>query len=113
MATTIPVVTVAGAAPVATAALTAPTTNETVVNVGPLTILELVIGGTATTPTLVRPSNYQQGDAVEDLALGAALLNTRRFVRLFPYSDTPGVAGGNVNLLLDQVAGVTARIWQV
>lgn len=83
-----------------------PTTSETISNVNNHTALEVTVGGTATTVTVVRPGNDAVGTAVPDKAYGP-LTNVRRQFKVDRnYIDSDGL----VTVQFSQVTGVTAVV---
>ena len=98
-----------GAAPITLLAAAAPTTSETITNPDHDTWLEINVGGTATTVTVVRPGTHEAGDAAADLTIGP-LTSTNRLVRIGEeYTDT---ATGTATVTFSQVTAVTARLWR-
>ena len=88
-------------------AMAAPTTSEVIAAPGPGVFLQLVVGGTATTFTMVRPGFTETGDAVADYVL-TSITNTERWIPVLREFDD-SAAGGAV-LTLSQVTGVTTRV---
>jgi hypothetical protein len=103
------VVATPGRAPTALLAPAAPTTSELITVPTWGTILEYIIGGTATTITIVRPGFTQAGDAVADLIIGP-LTSVNGSIRIGPeYAD---LVTGSATVLFSQVTAVTARLWR-
>lgn len=109
---TINVVPVPDYVPVVALQHNTPGVNEFITGVNWNTLLEVILGATATTVTVVRPGNHLAGDPVGDFVWFNAATNVRGVMRLFPFSDTPGVPGGTVNVLFSQLTNVTARLMQ-
>lgn len=91
-------------------AMAAPTTSETAA-CGPGKFLQVVIGGTATTVTVVRPGTNPAGDAIADFVL-TALTNTERWIPL-NRDEFEDPATALASILFSQVTGVTARVVNV
>jgi hypothetical protein len=97
------------AAAVTPGAAVAPATSEVITAPGWNVIAEIIVGGTATTVTVVRPGNMAAGDAVTDYVVGGgALTSTSRFVRLG--SEYADLVTGAVTVTFSQVTAVTWRI---
>lgn len=99
-----------GAAVVTPSAAAAPTVSETISASGPGVVLEVVVGGTATTITVVRPGNHPGGDAIDDLVLSAVSNATKLIPILREYRDP---STGLVTVTFSQVTAVTARLLRV
>jgi hypothetical protein len=104
------VVTLTGNAAITGLPAAAPTTSETIADVTQGTWLEVNVGGTATTITVLRPGNFSQGDAVSDWVIGP-LTSTQRFLRIGPEFADP--ADGDADVTFSQVTAVTARVFKV
>jgi hypothetical protein len=102
------------AAAVTPATAVAPATTEVVADPSWGTIAEFIVGGTATTITIVRPGTFGSGDAVSDYVVGGgALTSTSRFVRLgAEYADAAATPTGAVTITFSQVTAVTWRIFR-
>ena len=87
--------------------LAAPTTTETIAAPDDHTALLVVIGGTPTTITLVRPGTDNVGVAVPDKAIGP-LSNTTRLIKVDRNYRDP--ATGDATVQFSQVTGVTASV---
>lgn len=81
-----------------------PTTNETISAPSPGTNLLVTVGATTTTITVVRPGNFDAGDAITDFSTGA-IVSTNRIINVDRlYQGTTGT----VNVQFSQVTNVTA-----
>lgn len=87
--------------------LAAPTVSETIPDPGPGVFLLVVVGGTATTITLVTPGNLPTGVAVPDTVIGP-ITNQTILVRVDGNYRDP--ATGNAAVTFSQVTAVTASI---
>lgn len=87
-------------------AAAAPTTSETIAN-PTKTRLRVVVGGTATTITVVRPGNNRAGDAVADYVIGPVTNTVRDIAITREYADP---VTGLVTVNFSQVTGVTAEL---
>lgn len=99
-----------GAAVVTPTAEAAPTTEETIAASGPGVLLQVTVGGTATTITVARPGTHPGGDAIDDLVL-SALSNTTRIIPILREYRDPST--GLVTVTFSQVTNVTARVLRV
>jgi hypothetical protein len=100
------------AVPVTPATAVAPGTTEVVADPSWGTIAEIIVGGTATTITIVRPGTFSGGDVVTDLVIGP-LTSATRFVRLgAEYADATATPVGACTVLFSQVTAVTWRIFR-
>lgn len=88
-------------------AMAAPTTNETVSAPGPGKFLQVVIGATTTTVTVVRPNTHPGGDSITDYTTGA-IVSTERWIPITRDYRDPDT--GLATVTFSQVTNVTARL---
>lgn len=87
--------------------LAAPTTSETIVTPDERTFLMVVIGGTATTITIVRPNTDDLGRAAVNMVIGP-LTNATRIIKIGRNYKDP--VTGNTTVNFSQVTAVTASV---